>query len=94
RADVTTGNRQRATAIQRRMDDLEERIVELRAQEELDRLRPPIDGNQIMEHLGIPAGRDVGRAWNHLLELRIERGPMSQAEALDELDRWWDEQAR
>ncbi|MDX1510563.1 MAG: CCA tRNA nucleotidyltransferase [Nitriliruptorales bacterium] len=89
RADVTTGNQRRANAIQRRMDELEERIDILREQEELDRLRPPIDGNQIMAHLGIPPGKDVGRAWNHLLELRIERGSMTEEEALQELDEWW-----
>lgn len=93
RADVTTGNQRRATAIQRRMDELEERIVELREREELDRLRPPIDGNRIMEHLGIPPGKQVGQAWNHLLELRIERGPMDEDEALAELDAWWAEQS-
>ena len=93
RADVTTRNRRKAEAIQRRMDQLEERIVALRRQEELDRLRPPVDGNQIMRHLGIAPGPLVGEAWNHLLEQRIEQGPMTEDAALAELDRWWQSRA-
>ncbi|MDX1621731.1 MAG: CCA tRNA nucleotidyltransferase [Nitriliruptorales bacterium] len=89
RADVTTGNPNKAARIQRRMDELEERIEALQEQEELDKLRPPVDGNQIMRHLGIDPGPLVGEAWNHLLEERIERGPMSEEEAYEELDRWW-----
>ncbi len=89
RADVTTRNRRKATAIQRRMDQLEERIEALKRQEELERLRPPIDGNQIMRHLDIRPGPLVGEAWNHLLEQRIEQGPMSDEEAFAVLDRWY-----
>lgn len=92
RADVTTGNARRARAIQRRVDELEERVAELREQEELDRLRPAIDGGAIMAHLGIGPGPLVGEAWRHLLELRIDRGPMDDAEALAALDAWWAEQ--
>lgn len=91
RADVTTGNRRKAERIGRRVDELEARIAELRRQEELDALRPAIDGNRIMAHLGVAPGPLVGEAWNHLLELRIERGPMTEEEALAELDRWADE---
>ncbi|MBW3663237.1 MAG: CCA tRNA nucleotidyltransferase [Actinobacteria bacterium] len=91
RADVTTRNERKADRIQRRIDELEERIVELTEQEELDRLRPALDGNQIMDHLGIEPGPLVGEAWNHLLELRIENGPMTEDEARAELDRWWAE---
>lgn len=89
RADVTTGNARKAARIQRNVDLLEERIVALREREELESLRPPIDGNAIMEHLGIRPSRDVGEAWNHLLELRIDRGPMTAEEAFAALDAWW-----
>ncbi|HSK24379.1 MAG TPA: CCA tRNA nucleotidyltransferase [Egicoccus sp.] len=89
RADVTTGNPKKAGRIQRRVDELEERIVELREQEELDAMRPPIDGNQIMRHLGIRPGPVVGEAWAMLLEERLERGPMTEDEAYALLDAWW-----
>lgn len=89
RADVTTGNPRKAARIQRRVDELEQRVAELRQREEIESVRPAIDGNQIMQHLGIRPGPLVGEAWNHLLEVRLEQGPMSEAEALAELDRWW-----
>ncbi len=89
RADVTTGNARKASRIQRRVDSLEARVTELREQEELDAMRPPVDGNQIMSHLGIPPGPAVGEAWNHLLELRLDRGEMTGQEAFDALDEWW-----
>jgi poly(A) polymerase len=89
RADVTTANARRADAIQTRVSELEERIEHLRAQEELDALRPALDGERIMMHLGLAPGRIVGEARAHLLELRIERGPMDEDEALAELDAWW-----
>lgn len=89
RADVTTANRRKAERIARRMDELEERVTELRQQEELEQLRPPIDGNQIMEHLGIAQGPLVGEARRHLLELRIERGPMDAEAAYAALEEWW-----
>ncbi|MBW3618708.1 MAG: CCA tRNA nucleotidyltransferase [Actinobacteria bacterium] len=91
RADVTTGNRRKAQAISQRMDALEERIGELAAEEELAALRPPVDGNRIMRHLDLPPGPLVGEAWNHLLELRIEEGPMDEEAALAALDEWWRE---
>jgi poly(A) polymerase len=91
RADVTTGNARRAARIQRRVDELEQRVAELRQREELDAMRPAIDGNRIMQHLGIRPGPIVGRAWNHLLELRLEHGPLSEEEALAALDVWWAE---
>ncbi|MEX2324824.1 MAG: CCA tRNA nucleotidyltransferase [Nitriliruptoraceae bacterium] len=89
RADVTTGNARRAAAIQRRVDELEERVAWLRQQEQLDAIRPPIDGNRIMRHLGISPGPLVGEAWNHLLEVRLDRGEISEAQALEALDLWW-----
>ena len=89
RADVTTGNPRRAARIQRRVDELEERVAALRQQEELEALRPAVDGNTIMRHLGIAPGPLVGAAWQHLLDVRLEQGPMSEEEALEALDAWW-----
>jgi poly(A) polymerase len=89
RADVTTSNARKAAAIQKRVTELEERIDHLREQEELDALRPAIDGRRIMEHLGIPPGPEVGDAWQFLLDLRIENGPMDDDAALAALDEWW-----
>jgi poly(A) polymerase len=91
RADVTTGNPRRAAAIQQRVDRVEERIAELAEREELESMRPAVDGRRIMEHLGIAPGPIVGEAWNHLLELRIEHGPMEEEAALAALDAWWAE---
>ncbi len=88
RCDVTTRNRRRARAIARRIDELEERIAELRAREELDRLRPPIDGNQVMAYLGIEPGPTVGEIMRMLYERRIEDGPYGEEEAYRMLDAW------
>jgi poly(A) polymerase len=91
RADVTTGNPRKAATIQRRVDEFEERAAELREREQLEAMRPAVDGNTIMTHLGLRPGPLVGEAWNHLLDLRLEHGPMSEAEALTALDAWWAE---
>lgn len=88
RSDVTTRNQQRARSISRRIDELEERIALLRKQEELDALRPPIDGHQVMEYLGLQPSREVGRIMDMLLEKRIEDGPYTEVEAFELLDRW------
>ncbi|MBL8925850.1 MAG: CCA tRNA nucleotidyltransferase [Pseudonocardia sp.] len=88
RSDCTTRNRRRAAALQRSYDSLERRIAALRAQEELDAIRPDLDGNAIMQLLGIAPGPEVGKAYRHLLALRMERGPLGQAEAEAELRRW------
>jgi len=71
------------------MDSLEERITELRAQEEVDALRPDLDGTQVMDHLGIEPGREIGQALDFLLELRLEEGPLGEEEAFRRLDAWW-----
>jgi poly(A) polymerase len=92
RADSTTRNRRKAAALQRTYDQLEARIAELAREEELAAVRPDLDGNQIMQILGLPPGRDVGRAYNHLLELRLDNGPLSQEEATEALTRWWEQQ--
>ena len=88
RSDVTTRNESRARAISNRIDELEQRIAELREKEELDALRPPIDGNQVMEHLGLEPGPKVGEAMNMLLERRIDDGPYSDEAAFAMLDEW------
>jgi len=88
RSDCTTRNRRRAAALQRSYDSLERRIAALRAQEELDAIRPDLDGNAIMQLLGIAPGPEVGKAYRYLLALRMERGPLGQAEAEAELRRW------
>lgn len=89
RADCTTRNKRRAARLQSSYDRLETRIAELAAQEDLARVRPDLDGNQIMELLGIPAGPQVGEAWRFLKELRLERGPLNTDEATAELLAWW-----
>jgi poly(A) polymerase len=89
RGDCTTRNKRRAARLQANYDDLEKRIAELAAKEDLQRLRPDLDGNEIMEILRIPAGPEVGEAWRYLKELRLDRGPLSKQEATDELLAWW-----
>jgi len=93
RSDCTTRNRRRAQALSAAYDALEKRIAELRAREELDRIRPDIDGNEIMKLLGIPPGPLVGRAYRHLLALRMDRGPLPHDEAVAALLAWADANA-
>ena len=93
RADCTTRNRRKAAALQRSYDDLEARIERIRAEEDLARVRPDLDGNTIMELLGIPPGPLVGTAWRFLKELRMDRGPLTREEAEAELLRWWSSRA-
>jgi poly(A) polymerase len=88
RADCTTRNPFRAKALAALQDDLELRIARLAEQENLERIRPPLNGNQVMEHLGIKPGPVVGQALDHLLELRIERGPIEEGEAYRLLEEW------
>ncbi len=88
RSDVTTRNATRARTISRQIDDLEERIADLREREELDALRPPIDGNDVMTYLGISPSRAVGEIMDMLLERRIEEGPYTPEVAYELLDRW------
>ncbi|WP_218851588.1 CCA tRNA nucleotidyltransferase [Nocardioides panaciterrulae] len=89
RADCTTRNRRKAERLRRTYDDLEARIARLSEEEELASLRPDLDGNQIMAILEIPPGRVVGEAYQHLLELRMDRGPMSSEDAEAALREWW-----
>jgi len=88
RADCTTRNRRKADRLRRSYDELEARIERLSEEEELASIRPDLDGNQIMEILGIPAGPRVGAAYRHLLEVRLDHGPMSYEEAREALLEW------
>lgn len=88
RSDCTTRNRRKAARLAADYDALEERIARIQAEEDLARVRPDLDGNAIMALLGIPPGPVVGRAWRHLKELRLERGPLSREEAEAELLAW------
>jgi poly(A) polymerase len=89
RADCTTQNRFKAKKLEALQDDLEERIARLAEEENLDAMRPPLDGERVMEHLGIEPGPAVGAALAYLMEIRLERGPIEEAEALRLLDAWW-----
>jgi poly(A) polymerase len=88
RADCTTRNKAKALRLELAYDGLEERIAELQAQEELDRIRPDLDGYEIMQILGIPQGPLVGRAYSFLRELRLEEGPLGRERAIQELRDW------
>jgi poly(A) polymerase len=88
RSDCTTRNRRKAAALSADYDALEERITRIAAEEDLARVRPDLDGNAIMELLGVPPGPIVGQAWRHLKELRLDRGPLDRDEAELELLRW------
>jgi len=88
RADSTTRNRRRAATLSKSYDSLEERIAALRAKEELDAIRPDLDGTKIMALLGIAPGPLVGRAHKHLLALRMEHGPLGEDRATAELLKW------
>src|SRR5690349_199326 len=88
RADCTTRNKAKAARLARAQDGLEERIAQLSAAEELKKIRPDLDGHQIMQILGLPPGRDVGRAYQYLLDLRMEHGPLGEERATHELLGW------
>ncbi len=88
RCDVTTANQKRANTIQKRIDELEKRIAELAAQEEISKLRAPINGNDVMQYLGIGPGPHVGEIMDILLEKRIDDGPYSDDEAYQIVREW------
>ncbi|WP_285114798.1 CCA tRNA nucleotidyltransferase [Leifsonia sp. fls2-241-R2A-40a] len=90
RADVTTRNRRKADRLAFAYDDLESRIRELQEQEELDAVRPDLNGEQVMRVLGIRPGREVGQAMRFLLELRLDEGPLGEEEATRRLLAWWE----
>jgi poly(A) polymerase len=89
RADCTTRNKKKADLLARTYDQLEDRIVALMAQEELNKIRPDLDGVEIMKILDIKPSPVVGQAYNHLLELRLEHGPLGVEKATAELLTWW-----
>jgi poly(A) polymerase len=89
RADCTTRNRRKAERLRRSYDDLEARIARLAEQEQLDSVRPDLDGNQIMDLLGVGPGPEVGAAYRFLLEARMDHGPMSREQAAELLLDWW-----
>jgi poly(A) polymerase len=88
RADCTTRNRRKAAALQATYDQLEERIARIAEAEDLAKVRPDLDGNEIMKLLGLPPGPQVGQAWKFLKELRLDRGPLEYDDAVVELRAW------
>jgi poly(A) polymerase len=88
RADCTTRDRQKAKALAALQDELEVRIARLAEQENLERLRPPLDGHEVMAHMGVPPGPVVGQALDYLMEQRLDRGPIEKEEAYRLLDEW------
>ena len=92
RADVTTRNQRKARRLAGAYDDIEARIGQLREQEEVDAIRPDLDGNQIQQILQITPGPAVGRAYKFLMELRLDEGPLGAEEAEARLVAWWAEQ--
>lgn len=89
RADCTTRNQRKAEALARTYDSLEERIAKLAEEEELASIRPDLDGTEIMEILSIKPGPTIGKAYEYLLELRLEHGPLGKERAKEELLTWW-----
>ncbi|NKE57754.1 CCA tRNA nucleotidyltransferase [Lentzea sp. PSKA42] len=92
RADCTTRNKRKANLLKRTYDSLEERIARIAAEEDLARVRPDLDGNEIMKLLGLPPGPQVGAAWKFLKELRLDKGPLDRDEAEAALLDWAREQ--
>jgi len=92
RADCTTRNQKKAEGLAKTYDQLEQRIQLLMQQEELDKIRPDLTGEEIMAILGIKPSPMVGRAYDYLLELRLEDGPVGKDKAMEELLKWWKEQ--
>ena len=89
RADCTTRNKAKAARLASIYDSLEARIAVLMEQEELSKIRPDLDGQQVMDLLGLKPSRDVGAAMDFLMELRLERGQIGEAAATEELLNWW-----
>ena len=92
RADCTTRNSRRAAILAATYDDLEERIATLAQQEELNSIRPDLDGNDIMQILNVPSGPMIGKAYDYLLNVRLDEGPLSREQAIERLTAWWNSQ--
>lgn len=92
RADATTRNKRKAQVFSSAMDELEDRVAQLRRQEDLDAIRPDLDGLQIMQILGLKPGPQVGRAYRHMLDYRLDQGPVDRGTAERELRDWWQSQ--
>ena len=93
RADCTTRDKQKAAALARRIDELEERLTDLETREQLDAIRPELDGVEVMAELGLAPGREVGRALAYLLELRLDEGLLGKDAARARLRTWWEQQS-
>ena len=91
RADCTTRNIKKAELLATTYDHLEARIAQLLEEEELGKIRPDLDGNEIMEILKLKPSRKIGEAYEYLLELRMEHGPLGREKAISELNKWWKE---
>jgi poly(A) polymerase len=89
RADCTTRNAKKAERLARTYDDLEARIAKLAEEEELSKIRPDLDGAQVMQILDLKPSADVGKALDFLMELRMENGPLGEERATQELVQWW-----
>ena len=92
RADCTTRNKKKADLLAKTYDELEDRIAVLMQQEELNKIRPDLTGEQIMQILNLKPSPAVGKAYDFLLELRLENGPMGEEKAKQELLNWWQQQ--
>ena len=92
RADCTTRNPRRAAILSATYDDLEERIAILAEQEELNSIRPDLDGNDIMKILNVESGPVIGKAYNYLLNVRLDEGPLTREQAIERLTAWWNSQ--
>lgn len=92
RADATTQNRRKAMMFSTAMDELERRVRDLREKEDLAAIRPDLDGTEIIAILGIEPGPLVGKAYRHMLDYRLDHGPVDHDAAVGELNRWWSEQ--
>ncbi|MDN6016985.1 MAG: CCA tRNA nucleotidyltransferase, partial [Bifidobacterium mongoliense] len=94
RADATTQNRRKAMMFSTAMDELEQRVRDLREKEDLAAIRPDLDGTEIIAILGIEPGPLVGKAYRHMLDYRLDHGPVDHDAAVGELNRWWSEQTK
>ncbi|RIY29093.1 CCA tRNA nucleotidyltransferase, partial [Bifidobacteriaceae bacterium NR016] len=91
RADATTQNRRKSLMFEHAMDEMEERVKELKKQEDFNAIRPDVDGNEIMQLLHLQPGPTVGEAYKHMLDYRLDNGPVDHDIAVEELQRWYEE---